>query len=67
MECFLLGSLLLGQIFFQFLINVLVSIGKLPVAGITLPFMSYGGSSLLTLFIMIGIIEGIHMKKYAGQ
>ena len=66
-ECFLLGSLLLGQIFFPFLINVLVSIGKLPVAGITLPFMSYGGSSLLTLFIMIGIIEGIHMKKYAGQ
>jgi rod shape determining protein RodA len=40
-----------GLILFQFLINVLVSIGLFPVLGIPLPFVSYGGSSLLALFI----------------
>lgn len=40
-----------GLILFQFLINVLMSIGLFPVLGVPLPFISYGGSSLLAFFI----------------
>ncbi len=45
------------------LINVGMNIGILPVTGITLPFMSYGGSHLLTEFIALGILMG--MRGYA--
>jgi rod shape determining protein RodA len=44
-------------------INVGMNIGLLPVTGITLPFMSYGGSHLLTEFMALGILCG--MQKYA--
>ncbi len=40
-----------GLILFQFLINILMSIGLFPVLGLPLPFVSYGGSSFLALFI----------------
>lgn len=41
----------------HFLINVGMNIGLLPVTGITLPFVSYGGSHLLTSFFALGILE----------
>lgn len=44
-------------------INIGMNIGLMPVTGITLPFMSYGGSHLLTLFVALGIMMG--MNKYA--
>ena len=47
-------------ILFQALINILINIGMLPVTGITLPFLSYGGSSLISLFIAIGIYQGFY-------
>lgn len=43
-------------IFFQFFINIGMNIGILPIVGITLPFVSYGGSSLLSNFIFLGIL-----------
>lgn len=43
-------------IFFQFFINIGMNIGILPIVGITLPFVSYGGSSLLSNFILLGIL-----------
>lgn len=47
----------------QFTVHVGMNIGILPVTGITLPFMSYGGSHLLSEFLGLGILMG--MKKYA--
>lgn len=40
----------------QFFVNVGMNIGLLPVVGVTLPFVSYGGSSLLSNFIVVGIL-----------
>ncbi len=47
----------------HFIINIGMNIGVMPVTGITLPFMSYGGSHLLTEFIGIGILMG--MNRYS--
>jgi len=44
-----------GVVFSQASINIAVAIGLLPVTGITLPFVSYGGSSLVIMFAMIGL------------
>jgi cell division protein FtsW (lipid II flippase) len=44
-----------GLIFTQAAINIAVNVGLLPVTGITLPFMSYGGSSLVATYAMIGL------------
>lgn len=43
----------------QFFINIGMNIGLLPIVGVTLPFVSYGGSSLLSNFILIGILCSI--------
>ncbi|OIO47666.1 MAG: rod shape-determining protein RodA [Parcubacteria group bacterium CG1_02_37_51] len=47
----------------QVVINIGMAIGLAPVTGITLPFVSYGGSSLLTSFLVIGIIQSIIIKR----
>lgn len=53
----LLGA---GAVFFlQFLVNVGMNLGLFPVTGIGLPFVSYGGSSLLAMFALAGIIESV--------
>ncbi|MDD2207820.1 MAG: FtsW/RodA/SpoVE family cell cycle protein [Bacilli bacterium] len=46
---------------FQFTVNILMNIGLFPVIGITLPFISYGGSNLLSYMIIIGLI--LNIKK----
>ena len=44
------------------MLNLSVVIGLIPVTGVTLPFLSYGGSSLVITLIMIGIILNISKK-----
>lgn len=56
--CFGISAMLV----FQVLTNVGMCIGVFPVIGLTLPFISYGGSSLLTMFLAMGVISGIHMR-----
>jgi rod shape determining protein RodA len=55
-----------GAIIFAFLvqifINVGMTIGIAPVTGIPLPFVSFGGSSMITTLAMIGILEAIHVR-----
>ncbi len=60
----LLSGLVFGTFFFHFLINVLVCVGKFPVAGITFPLFSYGGSSLITMFALLGIVENVYLSKF---
>ena len=50
------------QITLQALLNLCVVVGLIPVTGVTLPFFSYGGSSLLVSMISIGIILNINKK-----
>ena len=47
----------------QTFVNIAMTIGIAPVTGITLPFVSYGGSSLLTSFIVLGIVQNVIMKR----
>ena len=63
-ESFYYCYLFTGFIFFQFLINVLMSIGFFPIMGVPLPFMSYGGSSLLTFFAGVAIILRIKLDYF---
>jgi rod shape determining protein RodA len=47
---------------FQTIVNIGMNLNLLPVTGLTLPFVSYGGSSLMTLFIAIGLVESINLR-----
>ena len=62
----LLGRLLAtGRVIFillQTFINVAVNVGLLPVTGIPLPFVSQGGSSLITLFVGLGILQSVVLR-----
>jgi len=51
-----------GAITFQTFINIGMCIGITPVIGLTLPFFSYGGSSMVTLYAAMGLISGIKYK-----
>lgn len=48
-----------SMMFFQITVNIGMNIGILPVTGITLPLLSYGGSSVITTLISIGLIESV--------
>jgi len=52
-----------AMIAFQVLVNVGVTLGVAPVTGITLPFISYGGTSLVTLFLAVGLVELIYRDR----
>lgn len=61
------GSLLAGGIGFiimaQVIINIGMTIGLMPIIGITLPFLSYGGSNLLAIFMGIALVENVYMRR----
>ncbi len=50
-------------IFYEMFVNIGMNVGLMPVTGITLPFVSYGGSSLLAHMAMLGLLEGIAMHS----
>ena len=54
---------ILGMLLFQQIQNIGMTVGLLPIMGITLPFVSYGGSSLLSYMLIVGILLNISIKK----
>lgn len=54
---------LVSLIFFQVVVNIGMNVGLMPITGITLPLVSYGGSSLLSFFIAFGIIQSIQVRS----
>lgn len=64
-KLFAIGYSLLIMV--QVTIHTGMNMGVLPVTGITFPFMSYGGSSLMVLFVALGILQNIHAEHYRGS
>jgi rod shape determining protein RodA len=48
----------------QMFVNIGMVVGIMPITGIPLPFMSYGGSSMLVSFAGVGVLENIHMRRF---
>ena len=55
----------LAMFLFQIFENVGMTMGIMPITGIPLPFVSYGGSSTLAAFIAIGLVLNVHMRRFS--
>jgi rod shape determining protein RodA len=66
----LYGALLAGGItamlMFQVFVNVGMTVGIMPITGIPLPLMSYGGSSVIVTFMAIGLLQSVHSQARAA-
>ncbi|HVM14377.1 MAG TPA: rod shape-determining protein RodA [Egibacteraceae bacterium] len=60
----LIGAGVVAVLGFQLFINVGMSVGVMPVTGLPLPFLSYGGTSLIGSFLMIGLLQNVHMRRF---
>lgn len=64
----MLGTYLCAGVFtmilWQVFQNVAMTIGVMPVTGLPMPFISYGGSSLVTFFVLLGLVQNVHMRRY---
>jgi rod shape determining protein RodA len=60
----LLAAGLTATVVLQAAMNLAMTTGLLPVVGITLPFLSYGGSSMLALLASIGLVMNVSMRRY---
>lgn len=61
---FLLAAGIMGMFLFHIIINVGMTIGIMPITGIPLPFLSYGGSFLLTCIVAVSILSNIELRRY---
>ena len=55
----------LAMLVFQIFENVGMTMGITPIAGIPLPFLSYGGSAMIASFIAVGLVVNVHMRRYS--
>ena len=53
-----------AMIFWQVVVNIGMVMGLMPVVGIPLPFISYGGSSIVTMMISIGLLINVSMRRF---
>jgi rod shape determining protein RodA len=58
----LIAGGILAMLMFQVFVNAGMTIGIMPITGVPLPLMSYGGSSVLVTFIAIGLLQSIHIQ-----
>ncbi len=67
----LYGALIAGgivaMVLFQVFVNVGMNVGIMPITGIPLPLMSYGGSSVLTMLLAVGLLQSIHAQARASR
>ena len=60
------GSIMAGgvaaMLLFQMFVNIGMTIGIMPVTGIPLPFVSYGGAAMITFLLLVGLLESIHVR-----
>jgi rod shape determining protein RodA len=67
----LFGSLVAAgvaaMLMFQVFVNVGMTIGIMPITGVTLPLMSYGGSSVITTLLAVGLLQSIYIQARASQ
>lgn len=67
----LFGAIIAGtfvaMILFQVFINVGMNIGIMPITGIPLPLLSYGGSSVLTTLLAVGLLQSIHVQARTAR
>jgi rod shape determining protein RodA len=67
----LFGSLVaagvVAMLMFQVFVNVGMSVGIMPITGVTLPLMSYGGSSVITTLLAVGLLQSIYVQASASQ
>lgn len=61
----LLGSGVVAMLVFQILVNVGMAISLMPVTGIPLPFISHGGSSLVSICFALGVLQSVSMRREA--
>ena len=52
------------MVLWQLFQNVAMTVGVMPITGLPLPFISYGGSSLVTFFALLGLVQNVHMRRY---
>ena len=64
----MLGTYLCAGVFtmilWQVFQNVAMTIGLMPVTGLPMPFISYGGSGLIAFSMMLGMVQNVHMRRY---
>jgi rod shape determining protein RodA len=60
----LIAAGVVSMLVFQAFVNIGMTIGIMPITGIPLPFVSYGGSSLVATFLAVGLLENVHMRRY---
>ena len=67
----LLGSLIAAgvaaMLMFQVFVNVGMTVGIMPITGVTLPLLSYGGSSVITTMLAVGLLQSIYVRARASQ
>jgi rod shape determining protein RodA len=59
----LVAGAVLAMLGFQVFVNIGMTVGIMPITGIPLPLMSYGGSQTITTFVAVGLLLGIHRRR----
>jgi len=54
-----------AMLFWQVSVNIGMVTGLLPVVGVTLPLISYGGSSALTVMLALGLVMNVSVRRFA--
>jgi rod shape determining protein RodA len=63
----LVAAGILAMLMFQVFVNVGMAVGIMPITGVTLPLMSYGGSSVITTLLAVGLLQSIYLQGRASQ